>query len=185
MRIEFDRAGVRGLVEVEIGVNERPQELGCPDIARGFPVCRATVSPATRGYADFLGWVQLVESDLHGSGFYVDFFEPLGRVPHPFGFYGFAPVMFDAPHTSEENWTFLVHSFLCGLGAAGVLGTRREIDAVLGFSWGLKKRGDEIRIDELSLLAPDDWDRHHDYLREAYPVWSFLPGFSGCPTVDG
>lgn len=184
MKIEFDRAGARCLVEVEIGVNERPAELGCPDYARGFPYCRATVSSPQRGYDDFLGWVQLADSDLRGEGFYLDYFETFGRVPHPFGFYGFAPVMFDAPHTTEENWSFRLHSFLCGLGA-GVLSGRHEIDAVLGFSWGLEKRGDEIRIDEVSLLSPGDWDGHLDYLREEYPAWSFLPGFSGRPRLDG
>lgn len=183
MRIEFDRAGARGLVEVEIGVNERPADFGCPPYARGFPYCRATISLPGRGYADFLGWVQLAESDLRGSGFYLDYFEPLGRVSHPFGFYGFAPIMFDAPHTTEENWRFLIHSFLCGLGS-GVFGAGGEIDAVLGFEWGLEKRGDEIRVYEPSLLAPSDWDGHLDYLREEYPDWSFLPGLRGSPRLD-
>jgi hypothetical protein len=184
VRIEFDRAGAPGLVEVEVGVNERPAELGCPDYARGFPCCRATVSPAARGYADFLGWVQLADSDLHRGGFHLDYFEPLGPVPHPFAFYGFAPTLFDAPHSDDENWCFLVHSFLCGLGT-GALDGRNEIDAVLGFSWGFQKSGGEIRIDGPSLLSPSDWDRHHAYLRAAYPAWSFLSGFSGSPRVDG
>jgi hypothetical protein len=180
VRIEFERAGRDCAVEVEIRVNDDPAALGCPDFARGYPVCRATVSPPARGYADFLGWVQLVDSDRHGEGIHLDYFEPLGPVPHPFAMYGFAPTLFDAPHSDFESWSFLAYSFLCGCGA-DVLDGRKEIDAVLGFSWGFRKSRDRMEILEPSLLAPDDWDRHRDFLREAFPNWSFLPGFSSRP----
>jgi hypothetical protein len=178
VRIELKRAGVDGLVEVEVDVNEDPAALGCPDYARGFPRCRATIAPPARGYADFLGWVQLVEAtDLAGE-FRIDPFEPLGEVPHPFCFYGFAPTLLDAPHREPRRDTdWLAHSFLCGLGP-DPLGDRREVDAVLGFSWGFRIRGGEISIQEPALLAPEDWDRHHAYLHQAFPAWSFLPGFS-------
>jgi len=167
VRIEFERTGRDCAVEVEVGVNEDPEPLGCPDYARGFPYCRATISPPARGYADFLGWVQLVDSDLHPGGFHLDHFEPLGLVPHPFAVYGFAPVHFDAPHTDLPDWSFLAHSFLCGL------------DAILGFSWGFRRRDAEVEIFGPDRLGPEDWDRHRDYLRRTYPKWSFQPGFSG------
>ena len=41
------------------------------------------------------GWVQLALASDLGPEFAVDFFEPLGLVPHPFGFYGWAPIFFD------------------------------------------------------------------------------------------
>jgi hypothetical protein len=178
VRIEFERAGRDCAVEVEIGVNDDPAALGCPEIARGYPVCEATVSPLSRGYAGFLGWVQLVDSDRHGEGFHLDHFEPLGPVPHPFAMYGFPGSLFDAPHSDFESWTFLAHSFLCGCGA-DVLDGRKEIEAVLGFSWGFRKSRERMEILEPSLLASADWDRHHPFLEEAFPDWTFLPGFSG------
>ncbi len=178
MRIEFERAGRDCAIEVEVAVNDDPAQFGCPGYARGFPYCRATISPPARGYADLLGWVQLVDSDLHPGGFHLDHFEPLGRVPHPFGFYGFAPTLFDAPHTTLEDWDFLAHSFLCGLGQ-DPLDESREIDAVLGFSWGFRKRGGEIAILRPEELGSEDWDRHRDYLQETYPTWVFRLGFSG------
>ena len=178
MRIEFERAGRDCVVEVEFGVNEDPAHFGCPPYARGFPFCRATVSPPARGYGDFVGWVQMVDSDLHPGDFHLDYFEPLGEVPHPFGLYGFDPTLFDAPHTSLPNWSFLAHSFLCGLGD-DPLDEIPEVDAILGFSWGFDKRGEEIAIFGPERLGPADWDRHGDYLREKYPRWSFRSGFSG------
>jgi len=177
VRIEFERAGRDCAVEVEVAVNDDPAQLGCPGYARGFPYCRATISPPARGYADFLGWVQLVDSSLHGKGFHLDHFEPLGAVPHPFGFYGLAPTLFDAPHTDRDDWDFLAHSFLCGLGE-DTLDGRGEIDALLGFSWGFEKRRGEVTLIGPSLLSPSDWDRHHAFLREAFPRWSFAAGFS-------
>jgi hypothetical protein len=181
VRIEFERAGRDCAVEVEVAVNDDPQQLGCPGYARGFAYCRATISPPARGYADFLGWVQLVDSDLHPGGFHLDYFEPLGQVAHPFGFYGFAPELFDAPHTDQGDWDFLAHSFLCALGDDTLDGSG-EIDAILGFSWGFRKRDGRVDLRDLTRLEPADWDRHRDYLRESYPAWTFLPGLSaGAP----
>jgi hypothetical protein len=179
VRIEFDRAGIEGAVEVEVGVNADPAELGCPDFARGFPFCRATVSPPARGYADFLGWIQLVRStDLYGE-FRNDPFEPLGEPTQPFCFYGFAPVLFDAPHRDHREETeFIAHSFLCGL-AGGVLSGRDEVEAILGFSWGFRVREEQIEVVPAERLAAPSWDGHLAYLREAFPRWSFLPGFHG------
>jgi hypothetical protein len=177
MRLQFDRAGIEGTVEVEVGVNGDQAALGCPDYARGFPCCRATVSPPARGYADFLGWVQLVSStDLYGE-FRIDPFEPLGEPTHPLCFYGFAPVLFDAPHREHRDDTdFVAHSFLCGL-AGGVLSGKREIEAILGFSWGFRIRQRRIEIDPPNHLEASDWDGHLAYLRASFPGWSFRPGF--------
>jgi hypothetical protein len=128
-----------------------------------------------------LGWVQLVRSNARGPGFFLDFFEPLGWVPHPFGFYGLAPTLFDAPHTDElENWDFLAHSFLCGLGGE-LLEFRREVRAVLGFSWGFSKRGQDFEYLRPGGLEPADWDGHLGYLGEAYPDWNFAGGFHRHP----
>lgn len=177
MELPYRWNGTAGRVRVETGVNDDPAALGCDEMARGFPFCHATVDHPGIGYADMLGWVQLVRSSARGSDFYLDYFEPLGDVPHPFGFYGLQPSLFDAPHADElENWDFLAHSFLCGLGGE-LLEFRREVRAVLGFSWGFSKRGDEFEYLQPGALEASDWAGHIDYLTGAYEGWKFSPGF--------
>ncbi len=76
----------------------------------------------------------------------------------------------------DVDWE--AHSFLCGLGDDPLDGSK-QVDALLGFSWGFRIRDGKISTEGPGLLAPEDWNHHHDYLREAFPRWSFLAGFSG------
>lgn len=178
LELPFRWEGVDCLVAVEVGVNDDPAALGCGEDALGFPYCRATVSPPAAGYADAMGWVQLVDWTHMGRGFRIDPFAPLGEVSHPFGFFGFAPTMFDAPHHDEERRDddFLAHSFLCGLGGE-LFEFRREARAVVGFEWGFSIRERRIEIADPAPLGPGEWDRHRAYLRESHPAWSFGEGF--------
>ncbi|MDQ2631840.1 MAG: hypothetical protein M3Y75_12835 [Actinomycetota bacterium] len=174
---------VEGAVRVEIGTIDHPEEFGCSEIARGFPYCHATVEHAALGYKDVLGWVQLVDSSLHHDkdGFFIDHFQPLDSVYPPLSFYGWAPTFFDAPHSDEGDWDFLAHTFLCGLGGE-VLEFRREVRAILGFSWGFSKR-EGVESFGPAPLSPQDWDRHRDYLVRRFPKggWKFAPGFAQDP----
>lgn len=181
---------VEGTVAVEIGVNDDPAALGCEGFARGFPYCRATLSPPARGYGDALGWIQMLEWPLVWEGYRTDPFSPLMPLPerdsppsaskglHPFSFYGFAPTFFDAPHTDRVRYaTFAAQTFLAGLGGP-LLELRHEARALVGFNWGFTTSERGIEIFEPAVLGPEDWDRHRDYLGEAYPDWSFAPGFA-------
>jgi len=176
LALPFRWAGFEGEVQVEIRENDDPAALGCQDFARGFPVCRATITPPSTGYSDMLGWIQLVDDSWHGNGFHADGFEPLGDLSHPFGFYGVSPTLFDAPHADAEIFDFLAHSFLCGLGGE-LLEFRHEARAVLGFSWGCKKRGPQIELLRPEALAPEAWDGHRGYLDSRFPGWTFPPGY--------
>jgi hypothetical protein len=176
LALPFSWTGREGEVRVEISENDDPAGLGCADFAHGFPVCRAMVAPPSRGYADMLGWVQLVDDSYHGGGFHADGFEPLGPLPHPFGFYGVSPTLFDAPHYDGENFDFLAHTFLCGLGGE-LLEYRREVRAVLGFSWGCTKRGPEIEFLGPAALPPGSWDAHREYLSRTFPGWTIAAGY--------
>jgi hypothetical protein len=180
LALPFRWAGREGEVQIEIRENDEPAALGCEEWARGFPVCRATVTPPSRGYADMLGWVQLVDDSYHGNGFHADGFAPLGELPHPFGFYGVSPTLFDAPHFDGETFDFLAHSFLCGLGGE-LLEFRREARAVLGFSWGCRKRGREIELFEPKPLPPERWEAHLGPLARWYPQWTFASGYRTDP----
>lgn len=178
LELHFNRAGTSSTVEVQVGVNDDPAAFGCAEFARGFPWCRATISPPARGYADALGWIQLVNStDLAGE-FEIDPFAPLGEVSHPFCFFGFSPTLLDAPHRDHrEDTEFVAHSFLCGLGPDPLEGDA-EVDAVLGFSWGFTILAGAIEPFGPAQLGPEAWDDHGPYLRAAFPGWSFLPGYS-------
>lgn len=174
MRLTFEQAGRTGTVNVEIDRNEDPAAVGCPEIARGFPICRATIEPAARGYNDILGWVQVVDStDLYGE-FRNDPFEPIDTDPsHPFCFYGFAPTLLDLPHRDgggEVEW--LAHSFLCDLGEQP-LAPPGEVRCLLGFSWGFVMRGGEITLTDAAPLDGSAWDDQLPYLRRTFPGWEF------------
>ena len=180
LALPFHWAGREGQAQVEIRENDDPAALGCEEFARGFPVCRATVAPPSRGYADMLGWVQLVDDSYHDDGFHADGFEPLGSLPHPFGFYGVSPTLFDAPHFDGENFDFLAHTFLCGLGGK-LLEFRREARAVLGFAWGCRKRGATIDFFGPEPLPAEIWDGHRSYLEGCFPQWTFATGYRTDP----
>lgn len=163
-------------MEVEVGRNEEPAAVGCPEFARGFPICRATIEPAARGYNDVLGWIQLVKStDLYGE-FRNDPFEPVDTEPnHPFCFYGFAPTLLDLPHRDHgEDVDFLAHSFLCDLGERP-LSPPAQARFLVGFSWGFVVRDGEITVNGAARLDGVAWDDRLPYLRRTFPRWDFLP----------
>jgi len=170
-----------GSVKVEVRTNEDPAALGCPDYARGFPVCTDRVHHPAFGYEDMLGWIQLVErSDLEG-GFKIDALALLTEVTHPFAYFGVAPTLFDAPHTDEfEEWDFLAHSFLCARGGR-LHQWRFEVRAVLGFSWGFSKRSDQVEWFGPEQVTEAEWNGHLPYLQREFELWKFAPGFWQSP----
>lgn len=173
-----------GLVRVEMAVNEDPGRFGGEDFARGCPYLRATIEPPAVGYREMIGWVQMADLGDRAGGFKADLFEPLGKVPHPFAFFGFSPTLFDSPHSTNRNWNFSAHTFLCGLGGKLIeqaVGRRREVRAVLGFKWGFTKSGTEIDSFGPEPLSSEDWNGHLGYLREEFRAWKFPPGFFDHP----
>jgi hypothetical protein len=170
-----------GRVDVEIRTSEDPAATGCPEYARGFPICTATVDHPKIGYGDMLGWVQVVDRSDRKRGFKIDALELVTGVSHPFAYYGTAPTLFDAPHTDVlENWDFLAHSFLCGRG--GTLHPPRfEARAVLGFGWGFSKRGSRIEWFGPAPLTAEVWNGHLPYLRREFELWTFARDFQEHP----
>ncbi len=70
-----------GLINVSVCPNADPVSVGFgllwpgepADAARGFPVCRATVTYPAQGYAAVFGWTQLVcSTDSASGGFEMD-----------------------------------------------------------------------------------------------------------------
>jgi hypothetical protein len=170
-------AGVAGTVGVEIAVNSEPEAYGCPEIARGFPRCEATIRTAGVGYNHIYGWIQMVK-DSSQSGFQVDQ-HPTFASSLPFIFFGPSPRLFDGPHADYRDWSFLAHTFLCGSGGR-LHDFRKEARAILGFSWGYSKRDRRIEWFGPEPLSAADWDGHLDCLANEQE-WTFRPGFSQHP----
>src|SRR5579859_5819653 len=67
---QFSLRGINGRIDASISGNDDPAELGYlimsyglpVDFARGFPVCRASVTYPADGYAAIFGWTQMVRS---------------------------------------------------------------------------------------------------------------------------
>jgi hypothetical protein len=174
LRIEFSLRGLSGRVEVEVEPNRDPDELGCPPHAEGFPVCNAVVRYAGRGYRAALGWIQLVRSADGSTGevFEPDPVEALGRVPHPFCWFGFAPNLFDPPsRRSREPLDWTAHSFLA------FVADERRVRALLGFSWGFAIRDEGMSLTPPASLDASGWDGHLALFERSYPEWAFDPGY--------
>lgn len=177
IEISYRWADVDSTARVDISVNTDPAALGCPELAQGFPCCTATLSDG-KGYDHRLGWVQLVDHSLN-PGFRVDQHPAFPNL-HPFLCEGYLPEYFDAPHTDGTDWNFVAHTFLCGKGGR-LHEFRKEARAILGFSWGFSKRGEQIEWFGPEPLSAQDWDAHLERLTEERPDWSFRPGFSRHP----
>lgn len=171
----FERAGVGVAVRAELWSNDDPAAYGCPDFARGFPVLRATIEPPGRGYQDLLGWIQLIHDPERSDGFLIDALEMLSEVTHPFGYFGYAPILFDAPHRPpDEDLDWVAHTFLGSIG--GIYG-ECDAHAYLGFSWGYRIRAGKPSLVGFEQLGPAAWDAHLPYLRARCPDWTFASGY--------
>lgn len=178
MQLEFVLRDLPGSVEIQVEPNVEPSVLGCPEAARGFPVCTATVTYSGRGYGAAFGWVQLVRSTdgtSEGRDFELDPFEPLGRLPHPFCFFGFAPTLFDAPsRPTRDSIQWTAHTFLCFLSE----GTQHlQACAVLGFQWGFALEESAVMLFPPAAVSPAAWNDHLGLLRTSHPTWEFARGY--------
>lgn len=184
----FRWAGIEGTVGVEIAVNTDPEAYGCPEVARGFPRCEATISTAGVGYDHIYGWIQMVKvnspDDESQSGFRVDH-HPKFATPLPFIYFGPSSGLLDGPHVGDQDQDLLAHTFLCGTGGK-LHEFRKEARAILGFSWGYSKRDRRIEWFGPEPLSAEDWDGHLKCLTKKRkwifrPKWTFRPGFSQHP----
>jgi hypothetical protein len=184
-RIDFSLRGISGHIDVSISPNTDPIALGYSllsyglpvDFARGFPVCRATVTYPADGYAAIFGWTQMVRStDAATSDFEMDPIAIYNEVDTPFAWYGTRPELFDAPcRDSRADMIWECHSYLC-ISPDAVLS--RRVQAVAGFSWGFTIAGGEIAFTRTVPLAPTAWDGHLGLLRASHPSWTFEGGYA-------
>lgn len=186
LRIPFTLRGISGLILVSVTGNTDPDAIGYrllsrglpTDAARGFPVCRATVTYPAEGYAAMFGWTQMVRStDSAPDRFEMDPIALYQQIPTPYAFFGVRPELFDAPsRESRYDMTWDAHSFLC-VSPDAVLS--RHVRAVAGFSWGFTISHQDISFTSSAALGPETWDSHLGLLRPSYPEWIFDSGYPG------
>ena len=106
LRIPFSLRGISGLTTVSVTRNTDPDAIGyslltgglSTDPARGFPVCRATVTYPAEGYAAMFGWTQMVRStDSAPDRFEMDPIALYQQIPTAYAWFGVRPELFDAP----------------------------------------------------------------------------------------
>lgn len=175
LEIPYRWAGVEGRVKVVVRTNDEPAALGCPELARGFPYCKAIVdSNKAEGYDHCYGWIQMVDVSDEPPGFRVDQ-HPSYVNRLPFSWESFLANFIDAPFVDVWDLDFLAHTFLCAQGGR-LLEFREEARAILGFSWGYAKRGQRIEWFGPDLLSAEDWDSHLKRMAEERPEWTYRPG---------
>ncbi|MEV4626820.1 hypothetical protein AB0J90_11095 [Micromonospora sp. NPDC049523] len=177
MEIRFDFGGENGRVLVDVVPNTEPVAVGKTERELGMPVCTASVEFGARGYRSLLGWVQLVREPGPSDPFGIDPFDLFEDSTAPFAWYGFRPVLFDAPsrwRAGAVRWE--AHSFLT-IGPWDVDPTL--VVPLVGFAWGYgydRDPQDQPYLSPVRLLGPADWDGHRPYLAERYPAWKFDDG---------
>jgi hypothetical protein len=176
LELSFEARGTSGHVNVIVAENSDPASLDTDLSALGFPVCRASVDFGLNGYGGFLGWIQLVgvrDSESADRIFETDPLQVFDQVDIPFAFYGLRPELFDAPSRSnrDQRLDWLAHSFLC---VAPTHPMTKEVQAVVGFSWGFVIAEGEVSIVGPEKLDLTEWTRHTALLNSVYPSWNFI-----------
>ncbi len=175
LSIPFALELLAGRIEVTIAPSTAPESIGCPPWELGFPVCEAAVTTTARGYAALMGWVQLVAMRSPPATRFEWTADPLeiyGGLNTPFGFYGIAPTLFDAPsrrdRTRSLEWR--AESYLCVAPSSPMT---REALPVAAFSWGFTMANGEISIAEPHPIPLSTWTGHVQLLESEYPGWVF------------
>src|SRR3984885_9840115 len=171
LRVHFSLRGISGLISVSVTPDTDPGAIGYSlltgglpaDVARGFPVCRATVTYPARGSAAMCGWTQMVRAtDSAPDRFEMDPIALYQQVPTPYAWFGVRPELFDAPsRESRYDMTWEARSFLC-VSPDAVL--TRHVQAIAGFSWGFTISQQDISLAQPATLGSEAWDSHLDLL---------------------
>ncbi|HYG33772.1 MAG TPA: hypothetical protein VEC99_03250 [Clostridia bacterium] len=183
LQIPFRLRGHNGVVRVHYVVNTDPQQWGNPllgeptpplaraDIGRGFPACTATVSFEGRGYAAYMGWIQIVRFSGARSGVLVDVMPQLIGLGVPYVCWGPCPTLFDNPHTDDRGVEWKADTFLVATPDAVMT---RVVQSICSFSWGWSTTGDTTGIEPPTVAHGAAWLDACVILRPQYPDWKFL-----------
>jgi hypothetical protein len=187
----------RGSVAVSYGPNRDPVQAGFDalpgirfDLALclGYPVMQAQIERyAGSGYRTFCGWMQIVtrecydredaeRASLHRSRS-VDLAPSLSEAGIPWVVWGNLPSAFDAPCLNlgdNAELTWIADTFLT---TVPLRSREEDIRWLLGFRWGYREydpaMGKPVELLPLQVTDGQAWNRHLDYLRQAFGDWQF------------
>lgn len=183
-------------LKVEVAPNASPEKTGfpllfpnhSPDLARGFPTCKATLHAHTDvGYAAMYGWLQTVlekpdttsaeasaAEQEAGPRWQTDPLPLTQDLSFPFTWFGAEPQLFDAPSRPDRSqpldWT--CQSFLAYVPDAVV---SRRVCPVVGFEWGFLVEDGEVRVKGLKGLddVGEAWEGKRRLWEGKFPGWEF------------
>ena len=175
LSLPFSVRGSDGHVDVAVWRSANPESIGCQDWERDFPVCEAKISCEARGYSALMGWIQLVRmrSPINGEAHWVtDPLQVYDGLNTPFGFYGLAPTLFDAPARSDRTRSldWYAESYLCFAPSSPMA---REAQPLTAFSWGFQLDEGAITVHAPAPVALTSWATHVPLLESGYPGWNF------------
>ncbi len=185
LEIPFRLRGSNGVVRVQCVLNTDPQHwgntlLGEPipplaraDIGRHFPACTATVSFEGRGYAAYMGWLQIVRFSGARSGVLVDQMPQLIGSAMPYMCWGPSPAFFDNPHSDDRGIEWKADTFLVASPDAVMT---RVIHPICAFSWGWSTTEQVPGIQPPRVAHATAWAAACAILRPQFPAWKFLEG---------
>ncbi|KAJ9652657.1 hypothetical protein H2198_008092 [Neophaeococcomyces mojaviensis] len=170
----------RGLCTVHVSVqpNQDPKHQGQglvglyqdPDVVKGYPVLRATVSSSEyRTYASLYGWVQITNAP--GEPWVMDLYPMFEDLNSPFMSWGAEPTLVDAPgRQGVEHYDWTARSFLCYTPDAAM--TKRVLP-IMGFEWGFWIENYKPYVKCLQKLDVSCWDSHLELFRDRFVGWTF------------
>jgi len=182
--IPFHVRGKNGTVAVEYAVNRDPYHWGyglisgpdhslleySPDIAQGFPICRASIAFEGEGYNAIFGWIQIIRYHGIESGAFVDKPPQLAEADMPYMIWGPSPTFFDAPSTPQKGIIWTADAFL--VMSPDALMTQ-VVQPVCGFHWGYTTQDEHPSILPLTPVDVDTWTQACAFLQAQYPHWTF------------
>jgi hypothetical protein len=147
----------------------------------GFPALLATVEPQSRGYQNWMGWIQCAgERDLAGQVVRreEDASWFLRGRDVPYAAVGYAPSFFDAPtRPARPEMVWEADLFLCSLPLLDDRAADPPVPVrpLVGIRWGFKipARGGEPETVAPRMAPPDAWSTWVPLLRERFPSWAF------------
>ncbi len=194
---EFSQGGHNYRVSIWYGTNSGPTDTGFENLrdlgpdprVRGFPVLKAEVDSSGRGYANILGWIQVV-AHLRPDGSVEDW-EPdllpaLRERDVPFCSWAYHPTFFDAPFWPDRpqlHWR--ADLFLCPMTIRDP--AVEEIVPIAGFRWGFRipSDGADPELLPLATVGADAWKESVPGLRSWFPNWRFGNWANKLPQAGG
>ncbi len=182
MRLEvpFDLRGRDGIARIECGSNEDPGRWGCHllglpydfEVARGFPIVRASIEYEGEGYGAAMAWIQIIRYRIGGGDEQIEVDQPpqLRDSNMPYYCWGPNPSFFDAPSMPYDDATWAADAFLT---ASPDTVMSKVVQPICGFRWGYAVADGHPKPQPPAESPADAWATAKTILEERYLDWEF------------